>query len=84
MTIPYLGERRHFNTLNTLKKVEILISTCVGKFSFTHVSIIEHFKHERDNFVIINDFSKCTNFILMIPYLREIRHFHTLNILKKV
>ena len=61
ISIASLGERWHFDTLNTLKKVQILISRCVGNFSFTKMSIIEYFKHERDNFVIINDFSKCTN-----------------------
>ena len=73
-----------FSYGNTLKKVQILISGCVGNFTFTKLSIIEYFKHERDNFVTINDFSKCTNSPMMIPYLDERRHFHTVNILKRV
>ena len=47
MTIPSLGERRHFDALNTIKKVEIPILRSFGNFYFTHVSIVEHVKQER-------------------------------------
>jgi len=30
MTIPSLGQRRHFDALNTIKKVEIPILGCFG------------------------------------------------------
>ena len=36
MTIPSLGERRHFDALNTNKKVKIPISWNFGNFSFGH------------------------------------------------
>ena len=47
MTIPNLGERRHIDALNTIKKVEIPILGCFGNFSFSHWSIAENFKQER-------------------------------------
>ena len=47
MTIPSLGERRHFDGLNTTKKLEIPILRCFGNFSFCHGSIVENFKQER-------------------------------------
>ena len=34
MTIPILGERRHFDTLYTLQKVQILISGSLSKYEF--------------------------------------------------
>ena len=46
MTIQSLGERRHFDALNTIKKVEIPISWSFGNFSFGHGSIVGHFKEE--------------------------------------
>jgi len=46
MTIPSLGERHHFDGLNTIKKVQIPISWCFGNFGFSHGSIVEHFKQE--------------------------------------
>ena len=63
MMIPCLGERRHFQTLNTLSKVRILISECFGNLSFSLGSIVEHFKQESVNFVTINVVSKCANFL---------------------
>ena len=63
MTIPSLGERRHFQTLNTLSKVRILILECFGNLSFSLGSIVEHFKQESDNFVTINVISKCANLL---------------------
>ena len=47
MTILSLGERWHFDALNTIKKVEIPISWSFGNFNFTHGSIVGHFKQER-------------------------------------
>ena len=83
-TIPCLGEIQHFLTLNTLSKVPILTSECFGNLSFSHGSIVEHFKQESDNFVTINVISKCANLLITIPCLGERRHFHTLNTLTKV
>ena len=71
MMIPYLGERRHFHTLNTLTKVQILISKCFGNLTFSHGSIVVHFKQESVNFVTINDITNHTNLILSIPSLGE-------------
>ena len=51
--------------------------------SFSHGSIVEHFKQDSDNFVTINVISKCANLLITIPCLGE-RHFHTLNTLTKV
>jgi len=84
LQIPSLGERWHFDVLNTLKKVQILISNAFWNMSFTHASIVQHFKQERDNFVTINVISSCANLLKAIPCLGEIRHFHMLNTLKKV
>ena len=67
MTIPYLGERCHFHTLDTLKKVQILMLRSLENLSFTHVSITELFKHERYNFVITKDILKCTSLLMSIP-----------------
>ena len=50
--------------------------------SFSHGSIVQHFKQERDNFVTIIVISRCANLLKTIPCLGEIRHFHTLNTLK--
>ena len=51
LTIPNVSVRRHFDTLNELKKVYIQISGSFENLSFSHEFIIvEHFKHERDNF----------------------------------
>jgi len=82
--IPMLGERRHFDTLNTHKKFQILISGCFRKLSFSHGSIVEHFKLEIDNFVTIKDISKNTNLLMKIPMLGERWHFDTLNTHKKI
>ena len=57
--IPNLGERRHLDTLN---KVQILISKVFGNLSFSQGGIVEEFKEVRDNFGTINDISKFTNF----------------------
>ena len=51
---------------------------------FSHGSIVQHLKQERDNFVTINVISSCANLLKAIPCLGEIRHFHTLNTLSKV
>ena len=48
------------------------------------MSIVEHFKQERENIVIINDISEYTNFLVMIPSQGDRRHFERLNTLKKV
>ena len=82
-TIPTLGERWHFDTLNTYKKVQILISGCFLNLSFSHGSIVEHFKQEIDNFVMIKDISMNTDLLLTIPTLAERRHFDTQNTHKK-
>ena len=47
MTIPSLWEKRYFDPLNTIKKVDIPISWSLGNFCFTHESIVEPFKQER-------------------------------------
>ena len=83
-TIPNLGERRHFDTLYTLKKVQILISGSFEFLSFSHESILEHFEQERDDFDSIDHISKYTNLMMMIPNLGKRRHFDTLYTLKKV
>ena len=64
MTIPCLGETRHFHSINTLSKVRILISECLGNLSFSLGSIVEHFRQESDNFVTINDIHNYTNLLL--------------------
>ena len=71
MTIPNLGERRHFDTLDILEKMKILISASLGNLSFSHRGIVEEFNEERDNFVTINDISKFTNSIITTPNLGE-------------
>ena len=84
MMIPNLGERRHFDTLYTLKKVQILISGSFDKLSFRHASIVENLKQKKHNLVSMNDISKNTNLTVTIPNLGERRHFETLYTLKKV
>ena len=69
MTIPNLGEGRHFYTLYTLKKVQILISGSFEILGLSHESIVEHFKQESDNFDSINDISKNTSLMMTIPNL---------------
>jgi len=71
LTIQNVGERRHFDTLDTLEKIKILISESLGNLSFSHGGIVEEFKEERDNFVTINDISNFTNSIMTIPNLGE-------------
>ena len=51
LTIPNLFERRHYDRLNTRMKVQIRISGSFENVSLSHGSIVEHLKHERDNFV---------------------------------
>ena len=46
LTIPNIGERKHFDTPN---KVQILISNVFGNLSLRHGGIIEESKEERDN-----------------------------------
>jgi len=84
MKIPILGERRLFETLNTLKKVKILISGRFWNFSFSHGCLVEHFKQERDDFVTINDTSKYTDWLMHITILGERWLFDRWNTLKKV
>ena len=84
MTILSLGERWHFDALNTTKKVEIPISWSFGNFNFTHGSIVEHFKQEKSHFVTIKDISKYNNLLMTITSLGKRRHFYTLNTFKKV
>ena len=83
-TISNLGERRHFDTLYTLKKVQILISGSFDKLSFRHASIVENLKHKKHNLASMNDISKNTNLTVTIPNLGERRHFETIYTLKKV
>ena len=64
ITIPCLGERRYFHTLNTLTKGRILIWKYFGNLNFSNGSIVEHFRQESDNFVTINDIPNYTNFLL--------------------
>ena len=71
LTIPNLGERRHFDTLDTLEKIKILISKSLGNLSFSHRGIVEEFNEERDKFVTINDISNFTNSIITVPNLGE-------------
>ena len=82
--IPTLGERLHFDTLNTQKKVQILILGCFWNLSCSHGSIVEHFKLEIDNFATIKDISMITNLLMTIPTLDERWHFETLNKQKKI
>jgi len=60
LTIPNLGERRHFDIVEESWKLE-----------FSHRGIVEEFKEERDNFFTINDISKFTNSMMTIPNLGE-------------
>ena len=76
MTIPTLGERRHFDMLNTHKNVQILISSCFRNLSCSLGSIVEHFNQEKDNFVTIKDISKNTNLLITIPTLFQGQHFY--------
>ena len=71
LTILNLGERRHFDTLDTLEKIKILISESLGNLSFSHRGIVEEFNEERDKFVTINDISNFTNSIITVPNLGE-------------
>ena len=71
MTALNLGKRGHFDSLNTLKKVQILISKTFGNLSFGHASMVEHLEQEKDNFVTINDNSKFTNFLTRIQILGD-------------
>ena len=64
MTIPSQGERRHFDTLNTVKKVQILISKYFANTSISHASIVEHNKIERINFHRMIDIPKYSNFLM--------------------
>ena len=79
-----IGERRHFHTLNRLKKVQILISKYFEKSSISHVSIVVHYNKEKNNFATMNDIPKYSNFLTTAPNLGKRRHFDSLNILKKV
>ena len=47
LKIPSLAKRWNFYILNTLKKVQILILGHFGNLSFSHGSIVEHFKQQR-------------------------------------
>jgi len=69
--IANLDERRHFDTLDTLEKIKILISESLGNLSFSHRGIVEEFNEEREKFVTINDISKFTNSIITVPNLGE-------------
>jgi len=55
LMIPNLSERRHFDTQNTFKDVQILIPRSFGKLSFIHGSTVEHWKQERGTFDAIKD-----------------------------
>jgi len=55
ITIPALGERRHFDTLNTQNQIQILISGCFRNLCCSHGSKVEHLNQERDIFVTIKD-----------------------------
>ena len=46
-----LCERRHFDTLNTLMKVQIQISGCFENLSFSHGCLEKQLKQEREHFV---------------------------------
>jgi len=83
MTIPSLGERWHFDELNTIEKVQIPISWSFGNFSFSHWSILEHFKQE---WVTLLQ-SKISWIILICLWWFQVRwrrHFSALNTIKKV
>ena len=84
MTISNLCERQHFDTLNTLKNVQIQILGHFENLSFSRGSIVEHFNQGRDNLVTMTDISKRITFLLMIPNLGERLHFDTRNTFKKV
>jgi len=72
MTALNLGKRGHFDSQNTLKKVQILILKTFGNLSLCHASMVEHLKQEKDTFVTINDISKYTNLLVTIQILGEI------------
>jgi len=71
MMTPTLAERWHFDTLNTHKKIQILILGCFWTLSFSYGSIVEHLKQEIDNIVTIKDISKITNLLITIPTIAE-------------
>ena len=83
MTIPSLGEGRHFDALNTIKKLEIPILWSFGNFSFTHGSIVEHFKQESVT-LLQSKISRNMYVLMMIPRVGKRRHFDTLNTFMKV
>ena len=58
MTISNLGERRHFDALYTQKKVQIMIFGGFQKLNFSHWTLVEHFKQERDHIDSFNDVFK--------------------------
>ena len=71
MAIPNFVERRHFDALHTLTKVQILISGSFENLSFSHESKVEHFEQESDNFGSNKDISTYTNLMMTIPILGE-------------
>ena len=83
MTILNLYERRHLYTLNALMKIQVWISDRFENLSFSRGFVVQNFNEESDNFVIINDISKWTTLLRMIPNLRIRRHFDTRNTFKK-
>ena len=71
MTISNLGERRDFDPHYTPKKVQIMILGYFQKLNFSHWTLVEHFKQERDHIDSINDTFKYTNLTMTFPYLGE-------------
>ena len=69
MTISNLCEVQHFDALNTLTNIQVRISGCFENLSSSHGFIVEHFNQGRHNFVTINDISKWTTLLWMIPNL---------------
>jgi len=78
-TIPNEGERGYFDILNQHLKVRIQILECFKNLSFSHRSIVEHVQKLRDDCVKINDISKNSNFLLIIPNEGERGHFEIIN-----
>ena len=84
LRIPNPCQRRHFDTQNALKKVQIQNSRSFQNVSFTHGSIVEHLRIERGNFV---QSTISQNWLLCFRRFRiyvEDDIFYTLNTLKNV
>ena len=84
MTIPSLGKRWHFDTLNTFMKSLNSDSVMSWKLQFYPWVHSWTLQRRKSHFVTIKDISKYTNLLMTIPSPVERRHFDALNAIKKV